>query len=142
MIYIDSSSLLKTFWEESESSAVRAAIAGENQVVISPLTELETEVQLRAKWLGGAVTRRRYEAYRTKLVSFRETEPFEFRSLHGSVFQKAIQQHLSAKRHCRSLDRLHLAAMAELGLYRLLTNDNKQAAIARQSGYDVVSPGV
>ena len=48
MIYIDSSSLLKTFWTEAESPAVREAIAGETLVVISALTELETEVQLRA----------------------------------------------------------------------------------------------
>jgi uncharacterized protein with PIN domain len=54
MSYIDSSSLLKTLWQEPESQAVREAIAGEEQVVVSALAELEAEVQLRAKWLGGA----------------------------------------------------------------------------------------
>ena len=49
MSYIDSSSLLKTLWEEPESEAVRMAIAGEAQVVVSALTELETEVQLRCR---------------------------------------------------------------------------------------------
>src|SRR5947209_5484001 len=111
MSYIDSSSLLKTFWEEPESSAVRKNIAGEQKVVISVLAELETEVQLRAKYLGGAMTKPRYEAYRSKLASFRETSPFEFRDLSGSVFRQAIQQHIAGKLHCRSLDRLHLAAM-------------------------------
>ena len=43
MSYIDSSSLLKTLWEEPESPAVREAIAGEQEVVISTLAELETE---------------------------------------------------------------------------------------------------
>ena len=143
MTYIDSSSLLKTLWEEPESQAVREAIAGEDQVVVSSLTELETEVQLRAKWLAGAITKRRYETYRAKLASFRDIAPFEFRDLPGSVFRRAIEQHVSeAKWHCRSLDRLHLAAMDELGLRRLLTNDNKQAATARVLGYDVVSPTV
>ena len=47
MIYIDSSSLLKTIWEEQESEAVREMIAAEDQVIISSLAELETEVQLR-----------------------------------------------------------------------------------------------
>ncbi len=143
MIYIDSSSLLKALWEEPESPAVRETIADEDCVVVSTLTELETEVQLRGKWCGGAVTKARYESYRTALMSFRETTPFEFRDLPGSVFRLAIQQHVSGgKRHCRSLDRLHLAAMEELGQHRLLTNDSKQAAAARALGYDVVTPGV
>ena len=142
MSYIDSSSLLKTLWEEPESRAVREAIAAEQEVVISTLAELETEVQLRAKWLGGALTKTRYEAYRKKLSSFRETAPFEFRDLSGAVFRRAIEQHLAGKWHCRSLDRLHVAAMDELGQRRLLTNDAKQAAAARALGYEIVSPGM
>jgi len=143
MIYVDSSSLLKTLWQEQESQAVREAIAGEDHVVVSSLTELETEVQLRAKWLAGSMTKPRYESYRSKLESFRGLEPFDFRDLPGGVFRRAIEQLLSGgKSHCRSLDRLHLAAVDELGLRRLLTNDNKQAATARALGYDVVFPGV
>jgi uncharacterized protein with PIN domain len=142
MSYIDSSSLLKVFWEEPESSAVRKAIAAEHEVVISTLAELETEVQLRAKWLGGTVTKARYEAYREKLASFRQTAPFQFRDLSGAVFRRAIEQHLAGKWHCRSLDRLHVAAMDELGERRLLTNDAKQAAAARTLGYEVLSPGL
>ena len=76
MSYIDSSSLLKTLWDEPESDAVRVAIAGEPQVVVSSLTELETEVQLRARWLGGATTRVRYHAYRARLASFKKMSPF------------------------------------------------------------------
>jgi predicted nucleic acid-binding protein len=142
MIYIDSSSLLKIFWDEPESRSVREAIASESQVMVSALTELETEVQLRGKWFGGAVTKARYNAYRKRLKSFRGTIPFEFRSLPGSVFEKALHQNLSAKLHCRTLDRLHLAAMDELGLDRLMTNDTKQANAARQLGFRVVSPGI
>jgi predicted nucleic acid-binding protein len=75
------------------------------------------------------------------LASFRHIEPFEFRDLSGTVFQRAIEQHLAGKRHCRSLDRLHLAAMDQLGQRRLLTNDAKQAAAARALNYEVVVPG-
>jgi uncharacterized protein with PIN domain len=142
MIYIDSSSLLKVLWEEPESEAVREAIAGEDQVVVSSLTELETEVQLRAKWLGGGITKARYEHYRAALAAFRETAPFEFRNLSGAVFPRALQQLVSGGRvHCRSLDRLHLAALEELSLQRLLTHDAKQAASARSLGYEAISPG-
>ena len=140
-LYIDSSSLLKTLWQEPESAAVRDAIAVEARVVVSSLTELETEVQLRAQWLGGGCTKKRYETYRAKIESFKSMEPFVFRDLPGGVFRRAIQQHVSgAKFHCRSLDRLHLAAMDELGVRRLLTNDHKQAATARSFGYEVFLP--
>ncbi len=140
-LYLDSSSLLKTLWDEPESPAVRDAIAGEEHIVVSALAELETEVQLRAKRLGGALTKPRYDAYRATLQSFRTTAPFEFRELPGAVFRSAIDQHLSHRKpHCRTLDRLHLAAMGELGVRRLMTNDLKQAAAARAMGYQVVSP--
>jgi predicted nucleic acid-binding protein len=141
VIYIDSSSLLKTLWEEPESEAVRLAIAAEPQVVVSTLTELETEVQLRARFLGGATPPVRYRAYRARLAAFRRMSPFEFRELPGAVFQLAIRQHVSGRWHCRTLDRLHLAAISDLGLRRLLTNDGKQAAAARALGYEVVFPG-
>ena len=141
-LYIDSSSLLKTLWREPESAAVRDAVAAEARVVVSSLTELETEVQLRAQWLGGACTKKRYDEYRAKLGSFKSLEPFVFGELPGGVFRRAIQQHVSeSKSHCRSLDRLHLAAMGELGVRRLLTNDHKQAATARSFGYEVLLPG-
>ena len=67
--------------------------------------------------------------------------PFEFREVPGAVFSQAIRQHTSARTHRSTLDRLHLAAMGELGLRRLLTNDAKQAIAARAPGYDVVCPG-
>ena len=42
--------------------------------------------------------------------------------------------------HCRTVDRLHLAAMDELGLRRLLTNDKAQAAAAAALGFTVITP--
>ncbi len=140
-IYIDSSSLLKVLWNEPESQAVRDAIAREHAVVVSPLTELGVSVQLRAKRFAGDLTKRRYEGYAAQLQSFKSMAPFEFLELPGTVFRLAVEQHLSAAVHCRSLDRLHLACMSELGVRRLMTNDGKQAAAARVLKLQVVSPG-
>lgn len=141
-IYIDSSSLLKVLWNELESPDVREAIAREQAVVVSPLTELEVSVQLRARRLAGALTRRRYDGYAAQLQSFKSLAPFEFLDVPGTVFRLAVEQHRTAAVHCRSLDRLHLACMSELGLRRLMTNDGKQAAAARAMKLQVVSPGV
>jgi predicted nucleic acid-binding protein len=60
----------------------------------------------------------------------------------GSVFSTAMRQDRTARRiHCRTLDRLHLAAMEELGLRRLMTNDAAEAAGAKALGFEVVGPG-
>jgi len=53
VIYLDTSCLLKLLLEEPESEAVRMAVAGESEVIVSALTELETAVRLRAGWFGG-----------------------------------------------------------------------------------------
>ena len=140
-IYIDSSSLLKLLWNEPESPAVREAVAREHAVVVAALTELEVSVQLRAKRLAGAIPKRRYDAYAAQLLSFRSMAPFEFLEVPGTVFRLAIEQHQVTAVHCRSLDRLHLACMQELGVRRLMTNDAKQAAAAHAMKLQVVSPG-
>jgi predicted nucleic acid-binding protein len=142
VIYLDTSCLLKLLLEEPESEAVRLAVARESEAIVSALAELETAVQLRAGWLAGEYRERRYRAYLGRLNAFRETDPFQFRPLAGSLFQTALRQDRDARRiHCRTLDRLHLAAMEELGLQRLMTNDAAEAAGAKALGYEVVSPG-
>ena len=52
MIYLDTSCLLKLLWEEPESEAVRMAINDEEIVIVSSLSELEAETQLKAAAIG------------------------------------------------------------------------------------------
>jgi predicted nucleic acid-binding protein len=142
VIYLDSSCLLKLLLEEPESAAVREAVDREDEVVVSSLTELETTVQLHAGWRSGEFRERRYRTYLAQVEMFRSVEPFRFRSLPGTVFQTALRQHRIARDlHCRSLNRLHLAAMEELDLRRLMTNDRPQAIGARALGFKVLAPG-
>jgi predicted nucleic acid-binding protein len=141
LIYIDTSSLMKLFILDAQSKAVILAIAQEAAVVISPLTELEAFVQLRAAHLGGCMGAARYSRVRGELAKTLESEPFLKRSLVSRVFSSAMEQNVVTQVHCRSLDRLHLAAMAELGVRRLMTHDVRQAEGARELGYEVVMPG-
>jgi len=76
------------------------------------------------------------------LAAILASRPFASRPLNGRVFTRALDQYRESKIHCRSLDRLHLAAMEELGLRSLMTHDARQAAAARELGYAVVMPGV
>ena len=142
MIYLDTSCLLKLLLDEPESEAVRLAVASEPEVIISALAELEAVVQLQAGWRAGEYREQRYRAYLRQLSAFRDMNPFRFRPLAGSVFQTAMRQDRRAGRvHCRTLDRLHLAAIEDLGIRRLMTNDASEAAAAQVLGFEVVTPG-
>src|SRR3989304_4351047 len=142
MVYLDSSSLLKLLWPEPESAGVRAGVAAEDVVIVSSLAELESEVQLKAAWLAGRYRAARWRRFREKLTGVRGTEPFRFHRLSAPVFHVAPRQHRAGgKTHCRTLDRLHLAAMEELNVRTLMTNDASQAAAARAMGLAVLTPG-
>lgn len=142
MIYVDSSSLLKLLWNEPESSAVIKAVAAEESVLVSVLTELETLIQLKAAWLGGDYTLPRLRRFETQFAVLRNQPPYEFRAVSSALFQTALRQHRnSGDVHCRSIDRLHLAAMEELDMTRLMTHDERQAKAAAEAGFEVVRPG-
>ena len=142
MIYLDTSCLLKLLREEAESDAVRHAVEAESEVVVSSLAELETEVQLKAAAVGGEIRTSQWRQYQARLVAMRNFDPFHFRYLPAAVFSTALRQHRHPQAiHCRSLDRLHLAAMEELKLKRLMTLDEPQARVARALGFDIVRPG-
>jgi predicted nucleic acid-binding protein len=141
MLYLDTSSLLKLLLPEPESVAVQEALAAEEAGGVSALAEVEAEVQFRAGWLGGEFTRPQYRRLAAGLRALRNKEPFVFRSLPGTLFRTALQQLRASERpHVRTLDRLHLAAMEELGLRCLMTHDRVQAEAAAALGYEAVSP--
>jgi predicted nucleic acid-binding protein len=142
VVYLDSSALLKLLWDEPESDAVRRQVGIEAAVIISSLAELEAEVQLSARRLAGHYGAARWHRFRAQLAEFRATDPFRFRLLPGTVFQAALRQVVDGGPvHCQTLDRLHLAAMTELDLTRLMTHDEAQANAARALGFDVSMPG-
>jgi predicted nucleic acid-binding protein len=141
MIYLDTSSLLKLLYHEPESHAALTAVGAEEVVLVSVLAELEAQVQLKAAWLGGDYGKARYLDFLKRLAAFRELAPFRFVDLPASVFATAILQNRTAgDLHLRTLDRLHLAAMQELGVARLMTHDAQQERAARELQYEVLSP--
>ena len=141
MIYLDTSSLLKLLIAEPESPAVQNAVRSESDAVISPLSELEAVVQLRGMWLGGELSARQQNQILARFQAMRQEEPFLFPQISGAIFSTALRQHQAAgKVHCRGFDRLHLAAMEELAIKRLMTNDGSQAAAAKALGFEVIFP--
>jgi len=130
------------FIRDEHLEAVILSIRHETDVVVSSLTELEASVQLRGLHLGGSMGLARYRRTCGRLAATIAGHPFMIRPLVSKIFYAAITQHVASRVHCRSLDRLHLAAMEELGVRRLMTHDGRQAEAARELGYEVVMPGV
>jgi predicted nucleic acid-binding protein len=86
--------------------------------------------------------RGQWRQLQARLTAMRNFDPFHFRPLPSSVFSTVLRQHRQAQAiHCRTLDRLHLAAMEELKLTRLMTLDDAQAKVALALRFRVVQPG-
>ena len=142
MIYLDTSCLLKFLREESASVDVRNAVDVEEEVAVSSLTELEAEVQLKAAALNGEIRTSQLRHLQARLSALRNFDPFHFRYLPAAVFSTALRQHRHPQvLYCRTLDRLHLAAMEELKITRLMTLDEIQAKVALGLGHKVIRPG-
>jgi predicted nucleic acid-binding protein len=140
-LYIDTSCLLKLVLVEPESGRVHELVQAESQVLISTLAELEAEQQLWGRYLGGSMSRRKHQGLRGFLENFRGTAPFTHKTVPEDLARLAlVQMRRSDAAYCRTLDRLHLAAMESLGVRRLLTHDDQQAAAARALGFAVVRP--
>jgi predicted nucleic acid-binding protein len=142
MIYLDSSCLIKLLIDEPESREVRSFAQREDAIIISSLAELEAEIHLKALALGGVLSTSHWRQYQAQLNALRNVNPFHFRFLPAAVFSTALKQHRNPRaRYCRTLDRLHLAAMEELNVHRLMTLDRAQASAAAALNYQVVQPG-
>lgn len=139
-LYLDTSCFLKLLIPEPETQSVQSAIEEEPRVVVSIITEIESLVQLHAFQLGGNYSKRRLSKLLDRLEDYREMDPFEFRTVDPSIFETARNQILEGAVHCRTMDRLHLAAMQDLRMSRLLTNDKDQAEAARNLGFQVMLP--
>ena len=141
-LYVDTSCFLKLLFTEPGSDRVVELAMTEPRLIISALTRLEALVQVKSREVGGTLTGREGDKIRQKLESLLEAPPFESADIPGTAFRAAEQQARASRKgaHCRSLDRLHLAAMESIGVRRLATTDIQQAAAARALGFEVVFP--
>jgi predicted nucleic acid-binding protein len=140
-LYLDTSCFLKLLFTEPQSAGVIQLLTAESEVIVSTLTRVEALVQIRGREVGRAITRRDGARIRAKGDSLLANPPFELVELSGGIFEIAEREaRAPGAGHCRTLDRLHLAAMETLGVRRLLTTDAQQAAAARALGFDAVVP--
>lgn len=141
-LYVDTSCLLKLLFREPERHLVFARILDESEIVVSDLARLEALVQINARVEGRRLTSGGGRSLWRALLATLASEPFIVTDCPTQIMSIAQLQVSAnpARAHCRTLDRLHLAAMEGLGLRRLLTNDDQQAGAARALGFDVLMP--
>jgi predicted nucleic acid-binding protein len=141
-LYLDTSCLLKLFFPEPESATVASQVAAEERVVVSTLARLELRVQIQGRVAAGTLSAKSATALLSVVDRTLVDSPYEIAETPSHVYSVAAAQLLPLGRsmHCRTLDRLHLAAMEALGLRRLLTNDEIQARAAKARGFEVLRP--
>jgi predicted nucleic acid-binding protein len=142
MIYIDTSSFLKLFLIEDFSQETTEKVFWESAVIVSSLTILEARIQIRGLQLGGVLRAGVAGQAVVQMFSHLEKPPFKVQPVTEMAVQRGLVRCETSQVHCRALDRLHLAILEERGITRLMTHDTRQAAAARELGYEVISPGL
>ena len=127
-LYIDTSCLLKLIFVEPESQRVAEIVAKEKRVIVSSLSMAEASTRFhrlrQERIVPPSVIKQLQARFRQMLAA----PPFEHVEFQSDFFVVAVAQSRPARApYCKTLDRLHLAAAATLGLKRFLTNDNVQA---------------
>jgi predicted nucleic acid-binding protein len=136
--YADTSALLKLVLPEPESPRIGNYLTSKDRIFVSSLVILEMRTQVRGFFLSGKITRQQYRRIEKYIPVLVRSEPLEYQELSGAVFRMANEQIEAAPEvHCRTLDRLHLAAMRELGATTLVTFDKQRARAARALGLSV-----
>jgi predicted nucleic acid-binding protein len=137
-LYLDGSVVAKLLATEPDSGRVAEIIEMETNLVVSALARLEALVVIKSLVAAGEISSRTANRRQKQLQQLLELPTFSFERVGSNVFEVAERQ-LDFS-YCPTLDRLHLAVMQDLGLRRILTNDDQQARAARALGFQVVMP--
>ncbi len=138
-VYVDTSALAKWYLREPRSEEFAAFVAGEDALGISRLTALEMRCLFARRRRAGDFDIRHE---RMALAAFMDdiaggalrVEPLSDRH---AVDAAALVDRLR-KHPLRTLDALHLAAAAAMGVQRLATADRVMADAASALGFGIV----
>ena len=139
--YVDSSALVSAYVNERFSRTARATVRGASQIPFTPLHQLEVPNAFEMLVGRSAITRDECHAILGQL-----REDVDARRLMtvspdvDQVFARAreFSRLYTAKTLARSLDLLHVAAAHVTSCTRFVSGDDRQLAVAKASGLDVV----
>ena len=129
--YVDSSTLLKNYIDEADSSVAQRLLAGDSVLVTSWITMIEVRRNL-PRLLNGADLRRAKQQFAADIDSMALVAVDEV------VCRSAAD--IGEQLGVRSLDAIHLASARRLGIPGLsfLTFDLRQAQAGRSMGFTVM----
>jgi hypothetical protein len=131
---------LKLFFREPESKRVVEVLAAQESVFVSDLGKLEAETQLRARRLGGLISKAKHTNLTNEMERVLALAPFQVLPFPDDGFARARALAARVAVHARTLDLLHMAAMDATSARHLFTNDVTQASFGRALGVVVLMP--
>ncbi len=141
LLFVDTSSLFKFYYPESDSDAVEARLADAERVAISELSRVEFSSVVARKVRMREIDRKQY----TQLMSaFDEdclSRVFALIPLSGEVLDEArtLMERLGLHSPLRTLDSIQLACAIRSGAESFLCHDNRLAEMAGHIGLHVVN---
>ena len=139
--YVDSSALVPVYVPERFSKAARTIVRGASQIPFTPLHQLEVPNAFEMLVGRGAITRDECDAVLRQLRDDVDAQrlmtvspDLEQVFARGSEFSRLY----TAKTLARSLDLLHVAAAHVTSCTRFVSADDRQLAVAKASGLEVV----
>jgi predicted nucleic acid-binding protein len=139
--YVDSSALVAVYVTERFSRTARAAVRRASQIPYTPLHQLEVPNAFELLVGRGAMTRDECHAILGQLRDDVDAQRLMTVSPDlDQVFARAseLSRLHTAKTLARSLDLLHVAAAHLLSCTRFVSGDDRQVAVAKASGLEVV----
>ncbi len=141
LLYFDTSALVKRYYEEPGTEAVDALIEGDDTVVISSLSVVETVSAFRRKYNRTGISESRVNDLLSAFFEEALTK-FVIVPMAESVLQLAFTLVLDGD--LRTLDSLQLSTALGLDtddeLLRFVTADAELAAVAEANGLPVSNP--
>ena len=141
LLYFDTSALVKRYYEEPGTEAVDALIEGDDTVVISSLSVVETVSAFRRKYNRTGISESRVNDLLSAFFEEALTK-FVIVPMAESVLQLAFTLVLGGD--LRTLDSLQLSTALGLDtddeLLRFVTADAELAAVAEANGLPVSNP--
>ena len=107
-LYLDTSCLLKLFFQEPESATVASQVAAEEHVVVSTLAHLELRVQIQGRVAGGTLSAKSATALLSVVDRTLAESPYEIAETPSNVYSVAAAQLLAQPDLC--FCRGHVAA--------------------------------
>lgn len=141
LLFVDTSSLFKFYYPESDSDAVEARMAEAERLAISELSRVEFSSVVARKVRMQEINSQQY----TKLMSaFDEdylSRAYTLIPLNGEVLDEArsLMERLGLQNPLRTLDSIQLACAMRSGAEGFLCHDNRLAEMAGQIGLHVVN---